>query len=103
MRTSYDPGTADGAMWVRPTADEEGIKRTFYNIDNWKRAAIQMAMKNLHQEFGELSLHESLVARETIATHLQRILDAFVIEWGLTVSQPVDILSGWNGREKQGN
>jgi len=28
----------DGVMWVRPAIEEEAIKRTFYNIDNWKRA-----------------------------------------------------------------
>jgi regulator of protease activity HflC (stomatin/prohibitin superfamily) len=77
----------DGIMWVRPTADEEAIKRTFYNIDDWKRAIIQLAMTNLRQEFGDLTLDESLVARETIATNLQRILNTFAIEWGLTVSK----------------
>jgi regulator of protease activity HflC (stomatin/prohibitin superfamily) len=77
----------DGIMWVRPTPDEEAIKRTFYNIDDWKRAVIQLAMTNLRQEFGDLTLDESLVARETIATNLQRILNAFAIEWGLTVSK----------------
>lgn len=77
----------DGIMWVRPTADEEGIKRTFYNIDNWKRAIIQLAMTNLRQEFGEISLDESLIAREKIATNLQRTLNASAIEWGLTVSK----------------
>ena len=45
--------TVDGVMWVRPTVDEEGIKRTFYNIDDWKRAVIQLAMTNLRQEFAE--------------------------------------------------
>ena len=30
----------DGIMWVRPTVDEESIKRTFYNIDDWTRAII---------------------------------------------------------------
>jgi regulator of protease activity HflC (stomatin/prohibitin superfamily) len=79
--------TVDGVMWVRPTGDEESIKRTFYNIDNWKRAVIQLAMTNLRQEFGELSLDESLVAREKIANNLQRILNAFAVEWGLTVSK----------------
>jgi len=79
--------TVDGVMWVRPTSDEEGIKRTFYNIDNWKRAVIQLAMTNLRQEFGELSLDESLVAREKIANNLQRILNTFAVEWGLTVSK----------------
>ncbi len=77
----------DGIMWVRPTMDEESIKRTFYNIDDWKRAIIQLAMTNLRQEFGDLTLDESLVARETIATNLQRILNGFAVEWGLTVSK----------------
>jgi regulator of protease activity HflC (stomatin/prohibitin superfamily) len=79
--------TVDGVMWVRPTADEESVKRTFYNIDDWKRAIIQLAMTNLRQEFGDLTLDESLVARETIATNLQRILNSFAAEWGLTVGK----------------
>lgn len=79
--------TVDGIMWVRPTADEEAIKRTFYNIDDWKRAIVQLAMTNLRQEFGDLTLDESLVARETIANNLQRILNTFAVEWGLTVSK----------------
>jgi regulator of protease activity HflC (stomatin/prohibitin superfamily) len=75
----------DGIMWVRPAIEEEAIKRTFYNIDDWKRAIIQLAMTNLRQEFGDLTLDESLVAREKIATNLQRILNAFAVEWGLSV------------------
>src|SRR5512136_2269301 len=77
----------DGIMWVRPTIDEEAIKKTFYNIDDWKRAVIQLAMTNLRQEFGDLTLDESLVAREKIATNLQRVLNDFAVEWGLTVSK----------------
>ena len=77
----------DGIMWARPTIEEEAIKRTFYNIDDWKRAIIQLAMTNLRQEFGDLTLDESLVARETIATNLQRILNSYAVEWGLTVNK----------------
>ncbi len=77
----------DGVMWVRPSSDEESIKRTFYNIDNWKRAVIQLAMTNLRQEFGDLTLDESLVAREKIAESLQAILNAFADDWGLKVSK----------------
>ncbi len=77
----------DGIMWVRPTIEEEAIKRTFYNIDDWKKAIIQLAMTNLRQEFGDLTLDESLVARETIATNLQSILNTYAVEWGLTVSK----------------
>jgi regulator of protease activity HflC (stomatin/prohibitin superfamily) len=46
-----------------------------------------LAMTNLRQEFGDLTLDESLVAREKIATNLQRILNAFAVEWGLSVSK----------------
>lgn len=77
----------DGIMWVRPTLDEESIKKTFYNIDDWKKAIIQLAMTNLRQEFGDLTLDESLVAREKIAANLQRILNTYAVEWGLTVSK----------------
>ncbi|MBN1922822.1 MAG: SPFH/Band 7/PHB domain protein [Anaerolineae bacterium] len=77
----------DGVMWVRPKADEESIKRTFYNIDNWKRAVIQLAMTNLRQEFGDLTLDESLVAREKIANNLQTVLNKFADDWGLIVSK----------------
>jgi regulator of protease activity HflC (stomatin/prohibitin superfamily) len=77
----------DGIMWVRPAIEEDAIKRTFYNIDDWKRAIIQLAMTNLRQEFGDLTLDESLVAREKIATNLQRILNVSAVEWGLSVSK----------------
>jgi regulator of protease activity HflC (stomatin/prohibitin superfamily) len=77
----------DGVMWVRPASDEESIKRTFYNIDYWKRAVIQLAMTNLRQEFGDLTLDDSLVAREKIANNLQAILNKFADEWGLVVSK----------------
>jgi regulator of protease activity HflC (stomatin/prohibitin superfamily) len=77
----------DGVMWVRPAADEESIKQTFYNIDDWKRAVVQLAMTNLRQEFGDLTLDESLVAREKIATNLERVLNAFAADWGLKVSK----------------
>ena len=77
----------DGVMWVRPAIDEESIKKTFYNIDDWKRAIIQLAMTNLRQEFGDLTLDESLVARETIASNLREILNQFAEEWGLLVSK----------------
>ncbi|MFZ6028711.1 MAG: SPFH domain-containing protein [Chloroflexota bacterium] len=79
--------TVDGIMWVRPAADEESIKRTFYNIDDWKRAVVQLAMTNLRQEFGDLTLDESLVAREKIATNLKSVLSSFATEWGLMVSK----------------
>ena len=77
----------DGVMWVRPAMDEESIKKTFYSIDSWKRAIVQLAMTNLRQEFGDLTLDESLVAREKIASNLRGILSKFAEEWGLSVSK----------------
>ena len=77
----------DGVMWVRPASKEEAIKKTFYSIDNWKRAVIQLAMTNLRQEFGNLTLDDSLVARERIASNLESVLNDFADDWGLTVSK----------------
>jgi regulator of protease activity HflC (stomatin/prohibitin superfamily) len=79
--------TVDGVMWVRPGSDEDAIKKTFYDIDNWKRAIVQLAMTNLRQEFGDLTLDESLVARERIAANLESVLNKFADEWGLVVSK----------------
>ncbi len=42
---------------------------------------------NLCQEIGDLTLDESLAARETIATNLQRVLNTCAVEWDLTVSK----------------
>lgn len=53
--------SVDGVMWVRPSDSEDSIKRTFYNIDDWKRAVIQLAMTNLRQEFGDLTDRKSVV------------------------------------------
>jgi len=77
----------DGVMWVRPGTDEDSIKATFYSIDDWKIAVAQLAMTNLRQEFGNLTLDESLVARELIAANLQRILSSYTSDWGLVVSK----------------
>ena len=44
-------------------------------------------MTNLRQEFGDLTLDESLVARERIANNLQSVLNQFAADWGLEVSK----------------
>lgn len=91
--------SVDGIIWVRPGYEEDYIKRTFYNIDNWRIAVMQLAQTNLRQEFGHLTLDESLVARERINRNLQESLDKTSDEWGLKVTKveiklidpPVDI------------
>lgn len=75
----------DGLIWVRPGLESEDIQRTFYNIDNWKAAVMELARTNLRQEFGELTLDESLIARDRISANLQRVLDEMTDEWGLRV------------------
>ncbi|MFG0251003.1 MAG: SPFH domain-containing protein [Phycisphaeraceae bacterium JB051] len=77
----------DGLIWVRPGFEAEDIKKTFYNIDNWKRAVIQLAQTNLRQEFGHLTLDESLIARERISQNLRETLDTMTKDWGLEVSK----------------
>ncbi len=79
--------TVDGVLWVRPGLTSEEIQKTFYGIDDWKVAVLQMAMTNLRQEFGALTLDESLTARERISSNLQDSLDELTRDWGLTVSR----------------
>ena len=75
----------DCLIWVRPGLDSDDIKRTFYNIDDWKIATRELAKTNLRQAFGELTLDESLTAREKISASLQNNLDAMTNEWELKV------------------
>ena len=67
--------------------NEEAIKKTFYNIDNWKRAIQELAQTNLRQEFGALTLDDSLTARATISSNLEKELDKLTDEWGLKVDK----------------
>ncbi len=46
---------------------------------------LQLAKTNLRQEFGELTLDESLIARERISSKLQSALDRMTQDWGLKV------------------
>ena len=75
----------DGLIWVRPGLQAEDIKNTFYNIDNWNTAVLELAKTNLRQEFGELTLDESLIARERISSNLRDVLDRMTKDWGLKV------------------
>lgn len=75
----------DGLVWVRPGLEAEDIQKTFYCIDDWKRAVLELAMTNLRQEFGGLTLDESLVAREKISANLRQNLDQMTQDWGLKV------------------
>ena len=75
----------DGIVWVRPGLEAEDIQKTFYNIDNWKIAILQLGKTLLRQEFGELTLDESLVAREKISENLRQTLDSMTENWGLKV------------------
>jgi regulator of protease activity HflC (stomatin/prohibitin superfamily) len=75
----------DGLVWVRPGLEADDIKKTFYNIDNWKIAILQLGKTLLRQEFGELTLDESLVAREKISENLRQTLDEMTENWGLKV------------------
>lgn len=77
----------DGIIWARPIYTEEEIKKTFYNIDNWKVAVMKLAQTNLRQEFGQLTLDESLIARGKIAQDLQIALDRVAEEWGITITK----------------
>ena len=70
----------DGIIWAKPYANEVNIKSTFYSIDDWKDAIQQLAQTNLRQEFGALTLDDSLVARAKISENLETALDKITDE-----------------------
>ena len=77
----------DGIIWAKPIASEESIKKTYYNIDNWKNAVMQLAQTNLRQQFGDLTLDESLTARQKISENLEKDLDKTADEWGINIDK----------------
>ena len=77
----------DGIIWAKPYAHEDAIKKIFYNIDNWKKAIQELAQTNLRQEFGSMTLDDSLIARATISSNLQMELDKITDEWGVKVDK----------------
>jgi regulator of protease activity HflC (stomatin/prohibitin superfamily) len=77
----------DGIMWARPREDVENIKRSFYSIDDWKHACVELTKTNIRNEFGELTLDESLIARVRISANLRKVLDKLTDDWGLKVSK----------------
>ncbi|MEA1963103.1 MAG: SPFH domain-containing protein [Patescibacteria group bacterium] len=77
----------DGIIWAKPRSNEEDIKKTFYSIDNWRNAIMELSMTNLRQEFGSLTLDESLISREKISNNLQKNLDMLTNDWGIHVSK----------------
>jgi len=77
----------DGIMWARPRTDVENIKRSFYSIDDWKNACVELTKTNIRNEFGELTLDESLIARVRISANLRKVLDRLTDDWGLKVSK----------------
>ena len=48
---------------------------------------MKLAQTNLRQEFGQLTLDESLIARGKIAQDLQIALDRVAEEWGITITK----------------
>ena len=77
----------DGIIWARPRSNEEDVKKTFYHIDDWRNGVMELAMTNLRQEFGNLTLDGSLVSREKISSNLQANLDKLTNDWGIHVSK----------------
>jgi len=77
----------DGIMWAKPRENVDDIKRSFYEIDNWINACIELTKTNIRNEFGELTLDESLIARVRISANLRKVLDRLTDDWGLKVSK----------------
>lgn len=77
----------DGIIWAKPYDKEDAIYKSFYAIDNWKKAIQELAQTNLRQEFGKLTLDDSLTARQQISENLEKTLDDITDQWGIKIDK----------------
>lgn len=77
----------DGIIWARVKPTKDNVYKSFFDIDDWIEAVMQLAQTNLRQEFGNLTLDNSLISREKIGNNLQRNLDKLSDEWGVNVTK----------------
>jgi regulator of protease activity HflC (stomatin/prohibitin superfamily) len=60
-----------GSIWARCAADEASIKKTFYEIDDWKQTVCEMVTTTLAQQIGQMTRDEVLEKREETARRIQ--------------------------------
>ncbi len=75
--------TVDAVVYFK-TVDP--VKST-YEVANFEYACTTLAQTNLRNFIGDLSLDETLTARDTINTKLREVLDSATDSWGVKVTR----------------
>jgi regulator of protease activity HflC (stomatin/prohibitin superfamily) len=77
----------DGIFWLKVRADEENVKKAFYEIDDIKSATKQLAYTNIRDIVAKMNFDEALSSRDLVGQKLIVILDQVTDAWGAKVTK----------------
>ncbi|MEY7851472.1 SPFH domain-containing protein [Natrarchaeobius sp. A-rgal3] len=75
------PVTADAVIYIRVM----DAKRAFLEVDNYKKAVVNLSQTTLRAVIGDMELDETLNKREQINRRIRRELEGPTDEWGIRV------------------
>jgi regulator of protease activity HflC (stomatin/prohibitin superfamily) len=77
--------TVDAQVYFKVKADEESVKRSQYNAQNYKYQIVNLARTTLRNIIGTLSLRSANSERGRINTDLYQTLEQETRNWGIAV------------------
>ena len=77
--------TVDAQVYFKVKADEESVKRSQYNAQNYKYQIVNLARTTLRNIIGTLSLRSANSERGRINTDLYQTLELETKNWGIAV------------------
>ncbi len=77
------PVTADAVIYIKVM----DAKRAFLEVDNYKRAVVNLSQTTLRAVIGDMELDDTLNKREQINRRIRRELEGPTDEWGSASSR----------------
>jgi regulator of protease activity HflC (stomatin/prohibitin superfamily) len=77
--------TVDAQVYFRVQADEENVKNSVYNVNNYKYQIINLARTTLRNIIGTLTLKSANSERGKINTELLKTLKEETSKWGIDI------------------
>ncbi len=75
----------DAQVYFKVKSDEESVKRSTYNVNNYRLQIVSLARTTLRNIIGTLTLKSANSERNRINTELLRTLSSETASWGLEV------------------
>jgi regulator of protease activity HflC (stomatin/prohibitin superfamily) len=75
----------DAQVYFKVKADEESVKRSIYNVNNYEYQIVNLARTTLRNIIGTLTLRSANSERNKINTSLHEILKEETMLWGLEI------------------